>query len=169
MMGYLLSKTKKTGEEKLLPLENKTIFKTGDLLLVCSTHFEICLNSELWSHVALVIRLPDQRLSYAYHAGVFEPLDVYISRFAEIEVRMLECVRSNSFNQEIYTMAQENADMMLSKMDIDIDEREGYAMAMLLQKMGLLHSESVEGAMPFHFSDGASIVERYSKHSQVRV
>jgi len=167
-MGYFLSKNNKYLEEKLLPPENHTIFKTGDLLLVCSTHFEICLNSELWAHVAIVVRHPDNNLAYAYHAGVFEPLDVYISRFAEIEVRMLECARRKSFNKEIYAMAQENAEMMLSKMDVDIDEREGYAMATLLQKMGLLHSESVEGAMPFHFSERAQIVERYSKHVQLK-
>ena len=168
-MGYLLSKSKNHLEEKLLPIENKTILKTGDILLVCSTDFEICLNSELWSHVAIVIQHPDKNISYAYHGGIFEPLDVYISRFAEIEVRMLQCARRKSFSREIYILAEKNAEMMLSKSDIDIDEREGYAMAALMKKMGMLHSENIDGAMPFHFSENARILECYSKHIHLKL
>lgn len=163
-MGSLFSKPESSLQENLLKMdEEEIVLKPGDLLLVASTELEICLNSELWAHVAIVVynSLND---AFAYHSGVLEDLDNYISRHNQVEVRQLDWFRPGSFDAALYDSVVQSA-KVLAETTLEIDDREGYAIASVLDMVGILSVTSLYGIRPHDFSSQSQILTHYSEQT----
>lgn len=162
-MGNLFSKQVDSLHEPLLSPNEPTGLQSGDLLLVCSSELELCLVSEIWSHVALVVCNQHLCEAYAYHGGVFEKLQHYISRHQQIETRPLLCSRSDSFGVDLYMTAVTSSREFLAKTDLSEEEREGYAVADVLHKMGVVEVRRLCGIRPTDFSAQANLIEHYGE------
>ncbi len=166
-MGNFLSKQVDALQEPLRepllrPIETVVLYP-GDLLLVCSNELELCLVSELWVHVALVVGNPRLGKAYAYHSGVFEDLQHYVARHQQIETRPLVCHRSDSFGVDLYTTAVTSAGEFLAETELSEEDREGYAVADVLHKMGVVDVLRLSGIRPTDFSAQASLIEHYGQ------
>lgn len=162
-MGNLFSKQVDSLHETLLNPIEEVVLCSGDLLLVCSSELELCLVSEIWAHVAVVVGNQTSGHSFAYHSGVFEDLQHYISRHRQVETRRLEVWLPTTFDSDLYRAAQTSADQLLMETDLTEEDREGYAVADVLQKVGLVSVRSLCGIRPVDFSAQAQLIEHYGE------
>ena len=162
-MGNLFSKRVDSLHETLLNHMEEVVLCSGDLLLVVSSELELCMVSEIWAHVAVVVGNRASGHSYAYHSGVLEDLQHYLSRHQQVEARPLEADVPNTFDRDLYRAAQTSANQLLMETDLAEEDREGYAVADVLQHVGLVSVRSLYGIRPVDFSAQAQLIEHYGE------
>ena len=152
-MGFFFSKDVSPLQEQLL--QPTLYLLPGDLLLVAATDLEISLNSELWNHVGMIVH--NHNKVYVYHDGILEPIKEYQSRHHTIEIRQLKSAAPDN----LYHLVQQSAHTMLTT-TVNQHDREGYAIAVVLQLLGFIHTQC--GLRPHDFSERASILPQYGEH-----
>lgn len=158
-MGSFFSKTPRPLQEQLLTQYASIL--SGDLLLVPSTELEVALNSEMWAHVGMIVRIGDKY--QVYHGGIFEDIDEYVSRHPSIQLRQL---KTDIGQETIYQFAQQSAETMMTT-TVDQCDREGYAIAIVLQLMGLIGTKRLVGIRPYHFAVSDELLPYYSEASEL--
>tara|TARA_B110000858_G_C17799289_1_gene474309 strand:- start:456 stop:944 length:489 start_codon:yes stop_codon:yes gene_type:complete len=154
-MGYLFSKEARPLQEQLL--QPTLYLLPGDLLLVASTDLEISLNSELWNHVGMIVH--NHSKVYVYHDGILEAIEEYTGRHNTIEIRQLKSAAPDN----LFQLVQRSAYTMLTT-TVNQHDREGYAIAIVLQLLGFIDTQKITGIRPRDFSERASILPQYGEH-----
>lgn len=160
-MGSFFSISKRPLQEQLLTQYASIL--SGDLLLVPSTELEVTLNSEMWAHVGMIVRIGDKY--QVYHGGIFDGIDEYVSRHPSIQLRQL---KADIGQENIYKFAHQSAETMMTT-TVDQCDCEGYAIAIVLQLMGLIDTKRLVGIRPYHFAVSDDLLPYYSEASELGV
>lgn len=132
-MGSYLYKPTNSASLKLIE-DHPIYFMSGDILLVESSELEICMDGHTFDHIGIVTFTDFN--TYVFHDGNFERISEYISRHDRIQIR---CVKQ-PLDQYILTEACKTVQGFMMTSDINIFEREGLAVSLVLQEMGLLET-----------------------------
>jgi len=151
-MGFLWSKPiDRELKESLIENEPQIFFRTGDILLAEASEMEISLNSDIWAHVAIIVK--SREILLAYSDGEFVAVEDWIYRYERVVVRHCNCLRPAWFDKAVLDAANETAEILIRN-EMNIDEREGFCVGSVMSMLGLLSTEGlVQGPVkPDHFS-----------------
>tara|TARA_B110000908_G_C10250291_1_gene451560 strand:- start:140 stop:652 length:513 start_codon:yes stop_codon:yes gene_type:complete len=151
-MGFLWSKPiGRELKESLIENEPQIFFRTGDILLAEASEMEISLNSDIWTHVAIIVKNRETLL--AYSDGEFAAVEDWIYRYDRVVVRHCHCARPVWFDKDVLDAANETTEILIRN-EMDIDDREGFCVASVLSMLGLVSKEGFQQGpvKPDHFS-----------------
>jgi hypothetical protein len=151
-MGFLWSKPiDRELKESLIENEPQIFFRTGDILLAEASEMEISLNSDIWAHVAIIVK--SQEILLAYSDGEFVAVEDWIYRYDRVVVRHCNCARPAWFDKAVLDAANGTVEFLIRN-EMNIDDREGFCVASVLLQLGLVSEESFQQGpvKPDHFS-----------------
>jgi hypothetical protein len=151
-MGFFWSKPT-VMSESLIDKDQDLIFRTADILLVSATDLEIILNTDIWSHVAIIVA--KHGILMAFTDGEFVPVDDWIYRHATVVVRYCEHVRPLGFDHQVLEAANRTSEVLIRN-EMNIEEREGFCVGSILDSLGFISTEGLARGpvKPDHFSSG---------------
>lgn len=149
-MGFFWSKAQTPLNESLIGHNTPFIMRSCDILLVQSSEFEIAVNSEIWSHVGIIVM--ENNTPIVFFDGNFISFKDFKQNFSSICIRHCDCIRPSDFDKKSLEAAHEISKIMLQK---DADRcSEGFSAGSILGIMGLAIKEQLEDGQlkPHHFS-----------------
>jgi hypothetical protein len=157
-MGFMWSSPENPLKESLLNSNPETLLRTGDLLLAHASELEVTLNSELWTHIAIVVFKNGAMM--AFEGGIFIPVVQWLNRHDCVITRHCNCIRLVGFDKRVLEAAEKTAEMTLSTDHF----REGFSAGTMLEILGLASLQGVDELRPCHFSAGRSQLRNFSEH-----
>ena len=168
-MGFIWSSPVSPLKESLLDTTPESLLRTGDILLVYASEFEITLNTEIWSHVGIIVQTEPLQV---FCNGEFVYINDWLARYDKVVARHCHAIRPTGFDARIMNAANKTADILL-KNEIDIQYKEGYCVGNVLGLIGLVEKDELYdgGLKPSHFSVHSPYerltLKDYSEHMAV--
>lgn len=138
-------------ETPLLERDSEVNLRSGDLLLVSNPEFEISMDYNIWSHVALIFLRGSDFM--VLHDGSVLSFESFIERHRTVFIRHVHCRRPSNFETSVCDAVNKTIHEVRKK-DIDEKYREGFCVAYALALLKLASVEGLNGGelTPAHFS-----------------